>query len=397
MIVRHFLRWIQTAPAGDRADATSALARAYLHSDLSAGDRAAAEAAMIVLLDDPSPLVRRALADALAGAEDAPHSVLAGLLQDQPDIAAIVARHSPLLLDAELVDLVGTGEPLVQYAVARRLDVPAPVAAAIAEVGCLEACLAVVSLDGADVPAFSIDRIIERFGDDAEMREALFRRADLSAGARQALVVKLSEALSIFVSDRAWLGKERAGRVVKEAAEKATVVIAAAARCDALRPLARHLRRSGQLTTGLVLRALLSGHIGLFEEALAELSGLSARRVAGLVGDRRGAGFRALYEKAGLPASAYPAFSAAIDAWHADGAGSAGRGGDAQLRRRMVERVLTAYAPMAAGDLDQLLALLRRFAAEAARDEARAFTEDLIAGRDAVDDDDLTFPLAAAA
>ncbi|WP_163571288.1 DUF2336 domain-containing protein, partial [Klebsiella pneumoniae] len=76
--------------------------------------------------------------------------------------AAVVARHSPLLLDAELVDLVGTGEPLVQYAIARRLDVPAPVAAAIAEVGCLEACLAVVSLDGADLPAFSIDRIIER-------------------------------------------------------------------------------------------------------------------------------------------------------------------------------------------------------------------------------------------
>ncbi|QCI68121.1 DUF2336 domain-containing protein [Phreatobacter stygius] len=394
MIVRHFLRWIQTAPAGDRADATSALARAYLHSDLTPGDRAAAEAAMIVLLDDPSPLVRRALAEALAASEDAPHTVLAGLLQDQPEIAAIVARHSPLLLDAELVDLVGTGEPLVQYAVARRREVPAPVAAAIAEVGCLEACLAVVSLEAADVPAFSIDRIVERFGDQAEIREALFRRDDLTAGARQALVVKLSEALSAFVSDRAWLARERAGRIVKEASEKATVVIAAAVRGDALRPLARHLRQSGQLTTGLVLRALLSGHVRLFEEALAELSGLTARRVAGLVNDRRGAGFRALYDKAGLPAAAYPAFGAALDAWHADGAG---RGGDAQLRRRMVERVLTAYAPLAANDLDQLLALLRRFAAEAARDEARAFTEDLIAGRDARDDDDLAFPLSAAA
>ena len=35
MIVRQFLRWIQTAPPGDRAEATSALARAYLYSDLS--------------------------------------------------------------------------------------------------------------------------------------------------------------------------------------------------------------------------------------------------------------------------------------------------------------------------------------------------------------------------
>jgi uncharacterized protein (DUF2336 family) len=395
MIVRHFLRWIQTASAGDRADATSALARAYLHSELSVDDRAAAESAMVTLLDDPSPLVRRALADAFATAEDAPHCVLIGLLQDQPEIAGLVARHSPLLLDAELVDLVGSGEPLVQFAIAQREDLPGPVSAAIAEVGCLEACLALVSLD-ADIPAFSIDRIVERFGDDADIREALFAREDLSPGARQALVVKLSTALSAFVAGRNWLASDKADRIVREASEKATVVIAAGCGGEGLMPLVRHLRLSGQLTTGLVLRALLSGHVRLFEEALAELSGLGVRRASGLVHDRRGAGFRALYDKAGLPLSAYPAFRAALDAWHDDGVGSF-RNGDAQLRRRMVERVLTAYAPLAPTELDQLLALLRRFAAEAVREEARAFTRDLIAGNDALDDEDVEIPLVAAA
>ena len=47
MIVRHFLQWVRTAGAADRADATSALARAYLYSDLSHDDRVAAEGAMI--------------------------------------------------------------------------------------------------------------------------------------------------------------------------------------------------------------------------------------------------------------------------------------------------------------------------------------------------------------
>jgi uncharacterized protein (DUF2336 family) len=396
MIVRHFLRWIQTAPAGDRADATLALARAYLHSDLSTDDRAAAESAMVTLLDDPSPLVRRALADAFATAEDAPPTVLIGLLQDQPEIAGLIARHSPLLLDAELVDLVGAGEPLVQYAIAQREDLPAPVAAAMAEVGCLEACLALVSLGMAEIPAFSIDRIVERFGDDPDIREALFAREDLSAGARQALVVKLSSALSAFVSERSWLASDRANRIVREASERATVVIAADCCPKGIMPLVRHLRLSGQLTTGLVMRALLSGHVRLFEEALAELSGLGVKRASGLIHDRRGAGFRALYDKAGLPVSAYPAFRAALDAWHDDGA-STFRTGDAQLRRRMVERVLTAYAPLAPTELDQLLALLRRFAAEAAREEARAFTRDLIAGNDALDDEDVAIPLVAAA
>ena len=39
MIVRQFLQWLRNAPSGERADATSALARAYLHSDLSPDDR----------------------------------------------------------------------------------------------------------------------------------------------------------------------------------------------------------------------------------------------------------------------------------------------------------------------------------------------------------------------
>ena len=55
MIVRHFLDWVRSAPAGKRAEATAALASAYLHSDLSADDMAAAEGAMLMSLDDPSP------------------------------------------------------------------------------------------------------------------------------------------------------------------------------------------------------------------------------------------------------------------------------------------------------------------------------------------------------
>ena len=55
----------------------------------------------------------------------------------------------------------------------------------------------------------------------------------------------------------------------------------------------------------------------------------------------------------------------------------------AQLSRPMVERVLTRCAGQAIGeggaDIEPLLSLLRRFAAEAARDEARMFCHDLVA------------------
>src|ERR1700728_759571 len=117
MIVRHFLQWVRTAPAGERAEASSALARAYLYSDLSSDDRAAAEGAMLMLLDDPWPLVRRALADALAASPDAPPAIIFALAGDQPSIAAPVLALSPLFVDADLVDAVATGTPEVQAAI----------------------------------------------------------------------------------------------------------------------------------------------------------------------------------------------------------------------------------------------------------------------------------------
>ena len=40
MIVRRFLAWIETASAGRRAEGVSALARAYLYSEMAADERA---------------------------------------------------------------------------------------------------------------------------------------------------------------------------------------------------------------------------------------------------------------------------------------------------------------------------------------------------------------------
>ncbi|MGE3145845.1 MAG: DUF2336 domain-containing protein [Pseudorhodoplanes sp.] len=379
MIVRQFLQWLRHAAAGERAEATSALARAYLYSDLSEDDRAAAEGAMIMLLDDPSPLVRAALADALAASEWAPPAVILALASDQIDIAGPVLERSPLLMDADLVDMVATGGPAAQAAIADRGVLPAAVSAAMAEIGTAEACLILIENGCAEIAPFSLARIAERFGNLGAIREALLARTDVPAATRQTLVAKLSETLADFVVAREWLSLERADRLIKDACEKATVTLAADAPETEMQGLIRHLRESGQLTAGLILRALLSGNLVLFEETLAELSGLPASRVAGLVYDRRGAGFRALYEKAGLPASAYPAFREAVLAMNEDGF-IADAGGAARLRRRMVERVLTRCEDAAASEIEPLLILLRRFATEAARDEARLFCVELVEG-----------------
>jgi uncharacterized protein (DUF2336 family) len=127
----------------------------------------------------------------------------------------------------------------------------------------------------------------------------------------------------------------------------------------------------------LILRALLSGNLELFEAALSELSGLPRGRVSALLLDRGEASLVALLRRAGLPESTFAAFRAALDVIHEMGFADT-LSGAARLRRRMVERVLTLCEAdqNAAGPL---LILLRRFATESAREEARLFCEELAA------------------
>ena len=114
-------------------------------------------------------------------------------------------------------------------------------------------------------------------------KRQLLARDDLAVATRQTLVAKLSETLAGFVVGRAWLDLDHAQRITREACEKATVAIAADSATSEVRPLIRHLRVTGQLTAGLILRALLSGNVVLFEEALAELADMPVARVSGPV------------------------------------------------------------------------------------------------------------------
>jgi len=377
MIVRQFISWVRTAPAGERAEATRSLARAWLISDLSEDDRAAAEGALLMLLDDPSPLVRQAMAEVFARSVEAPAAIVQALSLDQVSVALPVLEHSPLLIDADLVDLIATGNDATQCAIARRVNLPASVCAAIAEVGTASAALELIENACAELPPFSWDRIVERHGHLAAIRESMLVLEDLPAATRVALVAKLSDTLAHFVVARNWLSADRAGRITGEARERSTVNIAARSYGEDMQGLIKHLRATGQLNAGLILRALLSGNLELFDHSLAELSGLAPARVSALLHDRGGASLQALLIRAGLPESTFAAFRMALEASHETGFVDT-LGGAARLRRRMVERVLT-HCETDGQSAEPLLILLRRFATESAREEARMFCDELVA------------------
>jgi uncharacterized protein (DUF2336 family) len=378
MIVREFLQWMEGAPSGQRADAASALARSYLYTEVDEETRSAMEAALTVLLDDGAPEVRFALADAFASSEKSPRHIIIALAGDHAEIAEIVLQRSPIFIDAELVDIAAAAAEPLQVAVARRPIVSSAVAAAIAEVGDEAACLALLANPGASIARISFRRMAERFGDAAEVREAMLARGGVPPEVQQLLVRSVSQALGNMALVKSWVPEERTLAVTRDACDRATVAIAAESETRELPALVEHLRVTGQLTTALLLRAVCAGNIAFFETALATLARLPEYRITSLVRAGRISGVRAVYAKAGLPAVAFDAFAAALDTWQKLTAE-----GSLTDRYRattlMVDAVLARYADITNGEMNELTAMLRRFAADQAREAAREYARVAVA------------------
>jgi uncharacterized protein (DUF2336 family) len=370
MIVRTYLRFVQTADREGRAAAARALAEAYLYGNLGSDERREAHVALSLVLDDPSVMVRQALSEAFAHADEAPISLVLALARDCHEVAAPVLACSPLIPDATLVEAIGSGGPMAEAAVAMRPYVSDAIADLIATQGSPEAAAVLIGNPGADLNEDAFESLAARFGSDPILREQLLQRPDVPASTRHRLMSELADTLAGFVVTCGWLPETRADRVVKDACEGATVALCDGRDRAEVGALVRHLRESGQLTAGLLLRSLLFAETALLEGALTELSGVPATRAAALVNSRSGLGFRALYRKSGLPDSLCVAFEAALDAIHQYGA-NIDATGHRQLSRGVIERVLTACSVRNDARLEPVVAMLLRHHADIEREEAR--------------------------
>jgi uncharacterized protein (DUF2336 family) len=315
VIVAAFLRWVETARAQERVKAASALARAYLKSSMSPEERQAAQVAMTYLLDDPSPQVRLALAEVLAAEPRAPRALMVSLSEDQPEIASAVILLSPVLTDADLVDIAGRGTVETRALVAARGTVSVGVAAALAEIG--DACELEVLLEnpGARLTPFTLKRIAERHGRNERIRALLLDRDDLSAGIRQLLVQFVAEALSGSSLVLAAIGSRRIERISREASDSATVAILSDLHGDELRHLTEQLRDAGRLTAAFLMHALCAGRTDFFAAAIESISGVEERRVRAILATGRMHAVRALLETTGLSREISTLFVDAIMEW----------------------------------------------------------------------------------
>ncbi|WP_312798521.1 DUF2336 domain-containing protein [Tianweitania sp.] len=363
VVVAHFLRWIDTARVCERAAAAAALARAYIDGTLEFEDRCAAEAALTLLLDDPSSKVRLAMAEALSMSRKAPPQIIAALAADQLEVATLVLGRSPLLTDADLIDRFAVAPTPVQCVVAGRAWVGISLAAAIAEVGEAEACIALLQNPGADIAAVSFRRMVERFGDRADLREAMLGLADLPSDCRHLLLVQLGETLGRSPFLLGVMGEARAARMAREACTKASLTLIDRTRSEEHPALIEHLRLRGELTTGFLLRSVAAGKIDFFGAALVALTNQSDRHVGALLARGRDVALCALMRSAGLPTNLQPVITSALAVWR-DVANGKRVAGTQEVTWEMLQALKDDPTGEAAS-------LIRRIHLEALRENAR--------------------------
>jgi uncharacterized protein (DUF2336 family) len=247
---------------------------------LTERDRAVMTDILGKLVDEVEAEVRRALAERLAVLKDAPRELVLKLSQDEIKIARPLLLGSPVLKDADLIDLVKQRTQEHRLAIAMRAGIGVEVADALVESGEEDVIEALIRNGDAQLSRQAIDFLVVESRRIDRFQEPLLRRQDLPAQLAFRMFWWVSAALrqqilTDFTIDPADLDD------AVESAVHAGVAESAEHGSDAVR-LAGQLHRRAELNDRVLVRALRDGHINAFTAGLARMAAIdhgTARRI----------------------------------------------------------------------------------------------------------------------
>jgi uncharacterized protein (DUF2336 family) len=339
-----------------RIDVARKVATGLDQSELSEAEKRLAIDILRAMARDAETRVRLAIAETLKNSEAMPRDLAVTLAKDEAIVATPLLQSSPMLTDEDLIAVLAEGQGEKQVAVAGRAGVSETVSAAVVATGNAAAVTTLVANDGAKISEATFSEALDRYAEFDTIKSNLVMRAELPVTIAERLVAMVSDKLKVELVQRHPVSPETAAEVLIAAREQATVKILPGVASD-LPVLIRQLKNKGRLTPSLVLRALCTGDMRFFEEAMAQLAGISTAKAALLIHDAGQLGMKAVYKKAGMSPVYFPAFRVAVDVVEATEMDPA-PGGRERFERRVIERILTQYQDMEVGDLDYLLGKL---------------------------------------
>ena len=327
---------------------------------LTPKERSEAQDILRFVAADANQLVRQALVKTLTASPLVPRDVALRLLQDIDEIALPLLNYSPAFSDKDLVEILQRAGTARQVAIALRPNLSERVTGMIADLGVPEAVRTACRNENAMFSERALNKVVERFAGADDILDALAYRRVLPKSVLEKLITLVSEQVREHLVKHHDVSPALAAQIASGTLERAVIdLVDEIEATPDLVGFLYHLHTANRLTASLLLRGLAQGMMGFFEHGVAQLSGLPHARVWLMVHNSGAAGFRAVYERAGLPHRLFPAFQSAVDAFQT--LGFDGRANDRErFKERMLERFLTRPGQTSREDLDYLLDRLDR-------------------------------------
>ncbi len=331
------------------------IAQVVKDGKLPTEEKAIADNILRLMAKDAAVRVREGLAEIVGAMPDIPKDIISSLAEDFDRIAAPILRQTCILSEAELIELVRSGSEAKQTAIAQRDHVPDALARTIVEEAGEGPVSALVSNPGAELANATMDRVIDRFGDNEAIAEGLAKRTDLPVTIAERLVTIVSEQLRTYLASRPDFSQSLAKTLAEHSRGHATIsLFDDYGRGRNIGLMVDQLARSKRLSPSLLLRAACTGDMEFLEAALARRADLPLAQTWRHLQEEGGEGIEALVAAAGLPKLMASVLKVAVAAYSdlmKDGAVFDRK----TFRTRMIERVLTQCQDMASDDLDYLL------------------------------------------
>jgi uncharacterized protein (DUF2336 family) len=339
----------------DRAMAAHKLCRSIDRAELSDQDRKRAQDILRVMAADAAELVRRALAVTLKQSSLLPRDVANKLARDVESISLPLLNFSPAFTDDDLAEIIRSGGPNRQIAIAGRPELSETVTGAMVEYGVEKAVETVCANDNAKFSERTLKQALERFETSEAVLSAMAFRRTLPMAISERLIDMVSDQVREHLMANHALSPQVALEIAMGSKERATLdLVDQAGKAGDVKGFATHLHERGRLTASLLLRALAHGHMAFFEHGVAVLAGVPHHRTWLMIHDAGPLGLRAIYDRAGLPTRLFAAFRAGVDTYHAmefDG----GPRDQERFQERMLQRFLTQPSTPVKEDVDYLM------------------------------------------
>lgn len=344
-----------------RVEMTDKIAGAYTKKQLNDREVIAAEQVFRLLLRDTEVRVRVSLAQHVKDSDQIPRDILLTLAHDVEEVSLPVLESSDVLNDEDLMSLIAESPEISRYlAISKRKTVSDTIADTLLEKGDGEVAATLLDNAGAQISESGLEKIIETYGSNETLMQAVGNRPRLPVTIAEKLVHVVSGSLADTLKKRYKLSGEQIEKEVEKTRDGETLgLIRSSQSQEEIDRLINQLRAFDRLSPSIILSALCQGNFGFFESSLAALSNIPVHNARTLISDRGELGFRAIYNKSGLPDAMFPAVKLLLRVVRElDVEGE--KPGSHRYANRIVERILQYSEDSPIENLSYIIALVRK-------------------------------------